>query len=42
MGLFLGCFLLNSYNPVTGFLDTIAVYFMNAWTDLDNGQVISV
>lgn len=28
------------FNPVKGFLDTIAEHFVTAWTDHDNGEVV--
>ena len=40
VGLFLSCFLLRSYNPVQGFLDSISIYFVGAWSSLANAEVL--
>lgn len=39
-GVWMGAMLLAYFNPVQGFLDTISVYFIEAWTDTDNGEVV--
>jgi Na+/H+ antiporter NhaC len=39
-GVWVGSFLLALFNPLQGFLDTIATHFVRAWCDLSNAEVV--